>query len=227
MFTAQSGRLAAARKPEWLEGNPERPVDLTDEDPEVFQGYMNCVYFGSDIVQYWVNDKLSSQPRGSASAEEMQQFHDTIFTKFIELYVLAQKMIDFQTANMVIDEIIRFRETAKVVPVPMQAAISLAYKFTVKNDPLRRLLRDCWVCDPRKTDREVLLADDFPVECLQDIAVASLTSIDEYLSRRWQLHPFTSIRELCGADKCHYHRQDKTLAPKCAPLLPETEDTGV
>jgi len=51
ILTQRSKFLAAARKPEWLAGDPSRPVDLSDHDPDVFQAYLNCVYLGSDTLE--------------------------------------------------------------------------------------------------------------------------------------------------------------------------------
>lgn len=52
VFVAQSGFLAATRKPEWISQNPGEPVDLKDEDPELFQAYINCVYFRFETIEY-------------------------------------------------------------------------------------------------------------------------------------------------------------------------------
>ncbi|GAB7331750.1 hypothetical protein MBLNU13_g03719t1 [Cladosporium sp. NU13] len=48
-FDVLSKFLAAARKSEWLREDSSKPVDLSDEDPDVFQDYLNCVY-GPDIL---------------------------------------------------------------------------------------------------------------------------------------------------------------------------------
>jgi hypothetical protein len=50
VLTRKSKFLAAARKSEWLAGDSSKPVDLSDEDPDVFQDYLNCVYSGPDIL---------------------------------------------------------------------------------------------------------------------------------------------------------------------------------
>lgn len=50
VLTRKSKFLAAARKSEWLAGDSSKPVDLSDEDPDVFQDYLNCVYIGSDTL---------------------------------------------------------------------------------------------------------------------------------------------------------------------------------
>jgi hypothetical protein len=47
---SRSDFFKAARKPEWLT-NPNKPVDLQDEEPEVFSRYLNCVYLGIEALQ--------------------------------------------------------------------------------------------------------------------------------------------------------------------------------
>jgi hypothetical protein len=50
ILTERSLFLKAARKPEWLAEDPRKPINLEDEDPEVFQAYLHCVYFGSETL---------------------------------------------------------------------------------------------------------------------------------------------------------------------------------
>jgi len=85
VFVAQSGFLASARKPEWVAQNPGKPVDLKDEDPELFQAYMNCVYFGSDTIEHWV-DTFERPLRMETTANDKQT---ALFSKLISLYLLC------------------------------------------------------------------------------------------------------------------------------------------
>lgn len=45
VFIPRSEFFRAARSSHWL-SDPQKPVDLTDEEPATFSHYMNCVYFG-------------------------------------------------------------------------------------------------------------------------------------------------------------------------------------
>lgn len=49
-MTKRSEFFRAARSPEWLavSADPTKPVDCTDDDPDVFSAYLNCVYFGAE-----------------------------------------------------------------------------------------------------------------------------------------------------------------------------------
>lgn len=51
MFTQRSKFFRTARKPEWLAGNPSKPVDLTHENPATFQTYVECVYRGPEVIR--------------------------------------------------------------------------------------------------------------------------------------------------------------------------------
>jgi hypothetical protein len=55
VLTPRSKFLHAARKPEWLD-NPSKPVDLTTEDPEVFQEYLNLVYMGPAALGEYIHE---------------------------------------------------------------------------------------------------------------------------------------------------------------------------
>jgi hypothetical protein len=68
VFTQRSRFLCAARKPEWLT-NVTKPVDLTDEDPEVFHAYLNCVYFGPQTLR----------EHGDEFERQLQTFHAKLF----------------------------------------------------------------------------------------------------------------------------------------------------
>lgn len=71
ILTARSTFLAAIRKPEWLAGvDASKPVDLSDEDPDVFQDYLNCVYLGPEALH-----------------EHIVEFERQISAHWVELYV--------------------------------------------------------------------------------------------------------------------------------------------
>lgn len=209
VFVTRSGFLAATRKPEWVAQNPGRPVDLHDEDPELFQAYMNCVYFGFETIKPWV-DSFKFPTQEETSADDGPTAQDSLFTKLISLYLLCQKLVDLETANMVIDEIVRFG--GKAWSIPLLAPTSLAYSTTVKHDPLRALVRDYWMYESSNVERQALRADDFPAECLVDIALATLERFDGVPLDRADLA--MSVRTLCLVDKCRYHLHDDKN-PQC------------
>jgi len=177
---------------------------------------MNCVYFGSETIEHWVDDYLSSVPE--IPADDKQQAQDAVFMKLIGLYLLCQKLIDFKAANAVIDEIIRLSNAAKIIP--LHGPTALAYEHTVKGNPLRALLRDYWIYESSITERKILRTNDFPAECLRDITLALLGKFDELPLRPISLN--LSLGTLCLRDKCRYHSHDEKH-PRC---VVKEEHTG-
>ena len=164
---------------------------------------MNGVYFGFETIEHWA-DTFEHLPQRATSANEE---HNALFTKLINLYLLCERLIDFNAANAVIDEITRFGFFAGVIP--LLTPTSLVYNSTAKGSPLRKLLCDYWMHESGNIDRETLLAEDFPVECLQDIALAVLKKFDEFPQNPFSRHELAfSVRTLCLKNKCRYHLHD-------------------
>ncbi|GAB7331757.1 hypothetical protein MBLNU13_g03725t2 [Cladosporium sp. NU13] len=112
VFTGRSIVLAARQGPE--SDNEEGLVDLKGEDPEIFQAYLSCVYFGPETLER------------AATA-------DLLFEKLIRLYLLAERLIDLKTVNIATDEITRTSNYLGLIP--LQGPISLAYASTAKYNP--------------------------------------------------------------------------------------------
>jgi hypothetical protein len=206
VFVAHSGFLAAARKPEWIALNPGNPVDLKDEDPELFQAYMNCTYFGFETIEHWA-DTIELPAELQTPANDNQT---ALFSKLISFYLLCVKLIDFKAANLAIDEIVRFGDMFKVIP--LLGPTSLAYGSTAEDAPLRKLVRDYWMYESSNLERQALRAEEFPVECLQDVALAVLERFDGLPLERADLA--MSPRTLCLQGKCRYHLHDDKN-PQC------------
>lgn len=218
VFTRRSGTLASLHKskPDEQTG----PADLTGEDSELFQAYLNYVYFGPDTIEQWADAsaaKTKAKPEGGTS-DERQAAGDLVFERLVGLYLLAERLVDFRTADAVIDEIIRARDVLRCIPT--KGPITLAYASTAKGSPLRTLLRDFWTNDSTtarahpRTDRECLREAGFPLECLQDIAVEALGMVreDDYGA-------YMTVKRIYSAHVCHYHQHDE-LHPRCLPVEP-------
>jgi hypothetical protein len=125
VFTERSEFLRAARKPEWLDNNPNNPVDLEDEDAEVFSTYVNCVYFGPEAPEHYAD---SIMPLSELTSTENEVRMVEGLQTLIEVYILSDKMQDLVTTNMVIDEVIRFSDIVEIAPC--DKLVSLAYAGT-------------------------------------------------------------------------------------------------
>lgn len=66
VLTPRSEFLRASR--EWLKDNPAKPTEIEDADPDLFSLYLNCVYFGADVVHVAAAKKDASESTRSAVA---------------------------------------------------------------------------------------------------------------------------------------------------------------
>lgn len=282
ILTRRSRFFAAARKSEWLAGDVSKPVDLSDEDLDIFQAYLSCVYVGRKTLREHAEecerqlskfdvklcvfpaDKLpdessitrafeefghikkvtSSSPvyctvefvtaEGAATArvhrngyildgqrlrvytsaayykdveEARSGLREIVSVTLIRLYLLADKLQDLVTANMIINELIRFIAKDPEENFPKGAATTLAYNGTPKSSPLRRVLRDYWTHElADRLDPTLIEEQDFPRDFLQDVTM-------EFMRQ------FTSVCDgdapsTCE-DKCRYHQHDDDHPP-CA-----------
>jgi hypothetical protein len=87
--------------------------------------------------------------------------------RLVDLYLLADKLLDPTTADMAIDKWIRMAEAKDMYA--SYNMISYVYSSTTAGSPLRRLIRDWYVYTVEKMWAEDLRCCDFPHEFLQDI----------------------------------------------------------
>lgn len=278
VLTAYSKFLAATRKPEWLAGNASRPVDLSDEDPEVFQAYLNCVYFGPKALRehiveferqmsafkvelfvcvahadpdedsvarffekydglkrvrfkknsgvtcsyYVAFDTAENAAKASANIDGQllggrtltactsggceriarlarSGLADNGSEALIRLFLLADKLQDLTTVNMVMDQLVEF--IANTNEIPKVAPTSFAYNSTASSNPLRAFLRDCWVYRMPTDGIDHFKTDDFPKDFLQDVAT-------ELMCLKQGAATSEDYEQNKGSNKCLYHQHD-------------------
>jgi len=85
----------------------------------------------------------------------------------VDLYLLADKLIDPVTANMTIDKLIRVSEVRNEYPGPR--LISYVYKSTTTESPLRRLCRDWYVFALSESWVDTLHQENYPHDFLKDL----------------------------------------------------------
>jgi hypothetical protein len=190
----------------WTE---KKPVELEGEDPELFQSYLNCVYFGSETLEQWADAaKVEAHSEGN-TREQKQAVADSLFSKLVRMYLLAERLVDSKTANIASGEIIR--SVDRLGCIPTQAPISLAYACSTRESPLRNLLRDFWIYESFSygTSRERLRTSGFPPDFVQDIAIEMLRVASGDV-----LELTRTVEDICSIDECHYHQHDE-LHPQC------------
>lgn len=182
-FTERSKFLEAASSSRWNSGT-SKPVDLTEHKPEVFASYMQCVYHGSVPIPELPNREEGKSLRG-----------------LVMLYLLADKLDDTTTANLVIDEMIRASEELRVTPCELDVA--LVYESTVAGSRLRKLCRDYYVNEVSNFDMWEIHKGRLPFQFLQDVILEFAR-----LSGR------CSKVKCVDRDKCYYHQHDDEQ-PEC------------
>jgi hypothetical protein len=199
LITERSGFFRAARSACWLKRN--KATELVDDDPYIFTAYLNCLYLGADFLR----KRHEENTEGSTPAEDGKGNildHETL-DFLIDLYILADKLLDPITANILIDELITF--VSKMSWVPGATTVNFVYNSTVDGSPLRRLCQD-WQL--HECARDWALKDkaewNLPLEFLQDLLVES---------GRLQVEtPWKPIKKVFAQStttraKVHYHRK--------------------
>lgn len=238
VLLSRSDFFKAARKVEWCK-DLTQPVDLTGEDPKIFSKYLNCVYFGCQALQpdekAPEDDRLRDFSTESSSlgpdafdtsldeheAQWQKEAHEPgTYSKYlaqhfrvlVEIYLLADRLQDVQTTNLVIDEIVRFG--SQEMENPDAPVISLIYDATVHGNPLRKWARDTQAYDTSSRRHLLLHVGDYPADFKRDVAV-ELVRIRDSDVRASRLLWRSNVRghsEL--VDKCRYHVHDEEH-PRC------------
>jgi hypothetical protein len=142
----------------WLK-DTTAPADLQDEDPEMFSMYLRCVYFGKDALDTDVEAKkereqsedeyeepgpdsfeLPNTPRDEDVDLLKEDAVDKHIEKLVKLSILADKLGDPTTTNIVMDELVRFCDKHQTNPV--YTVVRLAYDSTMHGNPLRKFMWD-------------------------------------------------------------------------------------
>lgn len=136
---------------------------------------------------------------------------DSHYDTLIALYLLADKLQDLATANMVIDKIQEFCKAVHVLPG--KAPICAAYKSTVHGSPLRKLLRDLWFYDTGVFHPKQVEESGLPNEFLHD-------TFKEYIRIKFESDDVKHFRDISSNDwlleepesdvpsVCRYHHHD-------------------
>jgi hypothetical protein len=222
LLTERSEFFRAARSERCID-TPGKPTTLDDAKAEVFSAYLHCVNFGSgslaSLVQSMTEENEDIYPQGRKSSgedstdssdddddDDGSDCGDVTFLygpveKFlIDLYLLADKLIDPIAANLVMDELINLVEKRdeKLTAV----LVCFVCSSTTVASPLRRFIRDYCINATFSSvaDTGQLGLTNFPPDCVKDI-----------LSEVWAINkrnPDGAIRKVCRRKKTqpkHYH----------------------
>jgi hypothetical protein len=125
--------LQNATKPEWT-GPLPHPIDLTDENPKVFQAYLHWLY----------SRKVAAETRLANACGDASGYHlELHYNLLVKSYLLGEKLMDSTYQNAVMEAITY--GAAIGCGFPGDECVRLVYKRTTASSPLRKLLVDFWV----------------------------------------------------------------------------------
>lgn len=179
----------AARSDRWTSQTEDLPTKLDDHEVEAFQDYLYCVY--KDRVPLVTMNK------------------DANFTRLVKLYILADKVGDLRTSNMVIDEIIRHSDATQAIP--SESVLALVYDCTPPKSPLRKLMVDYWTheCPTLLNEDAEKLPEAMLVELAREFAKAiECGEID---------------RRPTHEQKCRHYHQHGEGEPECEDVRSESD----
>lgn len=130
--------------------------------------YVQCLYQDKVVIECPLVDQWSKDGRPSPKTDEFRNELHSCFSNFIMLYSCADKLRDVVSANLVIDELIRFSDKANKIPRG-EGLLHLAYGCAPENSHLHALVRDLIMYESLDTFFDGSI-DRFPKELLQDLA---------------------------------------------------------
>ena len=139
-----------------------------------------------------------------------------------DLYLLAGRLRDFETANLVMDALLRFSDKGGESFDP--ETILRVYDSTAHGNPLRKYMRDQCVYDTKSWVYMDLQAAGCHPEFARDVMVEFLR-VKDFNSKEKVQDAYRMFgkhgKHGRFADKCRYHQHDETH-PRCVPE-PEKE----
>ena len=151
----------------------KKATKLVDDKPHIFSAYLNCLYLGAGfMIKQPKTDNIEGSAAEVEEAKKITKAKDQETLEFfVELYLLADKLLDPGTANLVIDELISFVDTLSWVSD--NSSITHVYDHTVDGNPLRQLLVDYHIHEatPDWFNKDSKATSQPPLEFLQDIII--------------------------------------------------------
>lgn len=181
-----------------VERSEDDTVVLINEDPEIFLSYLNIVYFGKNALEQSADIPMPD-PSPEAPLDARQDVADLQFEKLIRLYLLADSLEDVETANMIVDEIIRFSDAVDLVPT--QTPVNLIYNSTPRYDALRPLMVEMWTYARHAKHVRRIRTGEFPQEFIYEITLELFLAVRTDDRDRLDV----TVKDRWDEDPCEYH----------------------
>ena len=209
ILTQQSTFFKAACSERWRSSIAD-PIELPEDDPHIFDIYLNCLYSG--------NVDLGDLEHALAGERELTDEARTDL-RLIKSHVLADKLGDVLTANKIIDRLIECSDASGNIPI----GTSIVSSNTAPGSPLRRLFIDYYVHEADMECLEILVnSGDVATDFVGEILLQK-----HRLTCRTKIRNSTKISEVyvynfTSSHKCRYHQHDSAhpyCGDECEGLL--------
>jgi len=174
--TKRSDFFRVARSSRWTD--PKKPTELVDDQPSVFHAYLHCLYFDEKVfLGRKTEAHAADNSNGNSSSSSSSQVGETM--RFVlDLYIIADKLLDPTTANIVMDKIIR--QLAKKHWTLDHTTVGHVYASTADGSLLRNVVRDWYIQDLKKNRMGGVPKKEWglPHEFLQDLLIETARLIN-------------------------------------------------
>jgi hypothetical protein len=201
-------------------------IDGTDVEIDSLKQAMNGEEITQDNTEDDAEKTQTTEPESDGSEESddyVWKFADNEYQDklLVDLYVLADKLMDPVTANMAIDKLIRMTEARHDYPSPN--LVSYVYRFTTVGSQLRRLCRDWYVFTVSESWVDTIHQDGYPHAFLRDLLYEICNLQRDNKGKR--VRNVFSAQKLADLRTTHYYHQKVEKVPD-EPAMPEHHQKG-
>lgn len=172
IISERSSFFKAACNERWSRADSSKTVKLPDDNAEIFSVYLNCVY--KNVVITHELESAEADVLDEPEGAETETFGldptaiacEKKFALPIRTYILADKLGDLKSCNLIIDEIIVLSDQWDKIPSYM--SYDTVYMNTAPGSPLRGLLVDYCVHEGTNYNAKDLM-DRAPSEFVVDV----------------------------------------------------------
>lgn len=202
MLTDRSGFFKAARSSHWTE-DPQTPTKLTDHNPETFTNYLQLIYGGGCIQP---DEELTQYAKTRERIFDTARLLFTHYKALSKLYVLADKLEDLESANVIMDAILLFGDEYARLLHP--ALTKFVHDSTPPDSPLRNIVRDTIV---HENAGKYFLGVKFPAELPHELLLDVAKEHHHMKFEQAGAHgTFANVynKRLSDFPKCRYHQRN-------------------
>lgn len=193
---------------------------VLEEDPELFESYAGLVCYGQDTWQQDIDASIAQSrlhpTDGDRVPADIVRKREKVFEDLIELYIFADKFMDPATANIVIDQMVRY--SAETCLLPHVGAVDRAYESTPDGSPLRMLLRDWFIHEAFADTVEELVQSEVHPDFLADMVIGSCRLKFENIQGTVRKRYFQPAADRPAG---HYHQHVPGLIAGAAEDMPD------